>query len=159
MDVPRRKAQLRRTTTRLIAVTVLIGNAQLARTKIRAWNPRRDRVKNYRVEGRARYTTMTLEVGEFIRRVLIHALPKGFHRICHYGFFASGAKADDLTAARDLLATPAPAETDASESRMRAEKTCPRCGSRMHIVEVFDRGETPRHRPSPAPATIRIDTS
>ena len=42
MDVPRRKAQLRRTTTRLIAVTALIGNAQLARTKIRAWNPRRD---------------------------------------------------------------------------------------------------------------------
>ena len=61
------------------------------------------RVKNYRVEGRARYTTMTLDVGEFIRRVLIHVLPKGFHRIRHYGLFASGAKADDLTAAPLLI--------------------------------------------------------
>ena len=117
------------------------------------------RVKNYRVEGRARYTTMTLDVGEFIRRVLIHVLPKGFHRIRHYGLFASGAKADDLTAARDLLAAPAPAEADASESGTGAERTCPSCGGRMHIIEVFNRGETPRHRPSPAPATIRIDTS
>ncbi len=65
------------------------------------------RVKNYRVEGRARYTTMTLDVDEFIRRALIHVLPKGFHRVRHYGLFASGGKADDLTAARDLLTAPA----------------------------------------------------
>ena len=102
---------------------------------------------------------MTLDVGEFIRRVLIHVLTKGFHRIRHYGLFASGAKADDLTAARDLLAAPAPAEADASESGTGAEKTCPSCGGRMYIIEVFNRGETPRHRASPAPATIRIDTS
>jgi hypothetical protein len=117
------------------------------------------RVKYYRVEGRARYTTMTLDVGEFNRRVLIHVLPKGFHRIRHYGLFASGAKADDLTAARDLLAAPAPAEANACESGTGVERTCPSCGGHMHIIEVFNRGETPRHRPSPAPATIRIDTS
>jgi hypothetical protein len=39
------------------------------------------KVKNYRVEGPRRYTTMTLAIGEFIRRFLIHVLPKGFHRI------------------------------------------------------------------------------
>jgi hypothetical protein len=33
------------------------------------------KVKNYRVEGPARYTTMTLDIGEFIRRFLIHVLP------------------------------------------------------------------------------------
>jgi hypothetical protein len=44
------------------------------------------KVKNYRTEGSGRYTTMTLDVGEFIRRFLIHVLPKGFHRIRHYGF-------------------------------------------------------------------------
>jgi hypothetical protein len=33
---------------------------------------------------------MTLETGEFIRRFLIHVLPKGFHRIRHYGLLASG---------------------------------------------------------------------
>lgn len=42
-------------------------------------------VKNYRGEGRTRYTTITLDVGAFIRRVLIHVLPKGFHRISHHG--------------------------------------------------------------------------
>ncbi len=47
------------------------------------------KVKNYRIEGPGRYTTMTLDVGEFIRRFLIHVLPKGFHRIRHYGLFAS----------------------------------------------------------------------
>ena len=78
----------------------------------------------------------------------------------HYGLFASGAKADDLTTARDLLAAPAPAEADASEGETRAKRrTCPSCGGRMHIIEVFNRGETPRNRPSPAPARIRIDTS
>jgi hypothetical protein len=41
------------------------------------------KVKDYRVEGPGRYTTMTLEVAEFIRRFLIHVLPKGFHRIRH----------------------------------------------------------------------------
>jgi Putative transposase len=46
------------------------------------------KVKDYRVEGPGRYTTMTLGVGEFIRRFLSHVLPKGFHRIRHYGLFA-----------------------------------------------------------------------
>jgi len=41
------------------------------------------KVKDYRIEGPGRYTTMTLDVGEFIRRFLIHVLPKGFHRIRH----------------------------------------------------------------------------
>ena len=39
------------------------------------------KVKDYRVEGPGRYTTMTLSPGEFIRRFLLHVLPKGFHRI------------------------------------------------------------------------------
>ena len=43
------------------------------------------KVKDYRIEGPGRYTTMTLDAHEFIRRFLIHVLPKGFHRIRHYG--------------------------------------------------------------------------
>jgi len=39
--------------------------------------------KDYRIEGPARYKTMTLATDEFIRRFLIHVLPKGFHRIRH----------------------------------------------------------------------------
>jgi Putative transposase/Transposase zinc-binding domain len=46
------------------------------------------KVKNYRIEGPGRYTTMTLNVDEFVRRFLIHVLPEGFHRIRHYGLFS-----------------------------------------------------------------------
>jgi len=47
--------------------------------------------KDYRVECPDRYKTMTLEPGEFIRRFLMHVLPKGFHRIRHYGLLTNGA--------------------------------------------------------------------
>jgi len=40
-------------------------------------------VKDYRIEGPGRYKTMTLATPEFIRRFLMHVLPKGFHRIRH----------------------------------------------------------------------------
>jgi Putative transposase len=43
------------------------------------------RYKDYRRDGQARYRTMTLTPGEFIRRFLLHVLPKGFYRIRHYG--------------------------------------------------------------------------
>ena len=39
--------------------------------------------KDYRIEGPGRYKTMTLAIAEFIRRFLMHVLPKGFHRIRH----------------------------------------------------------------------------
>jgi Putative transposase len=62
-----------------------------------------------------RHKTMTLETHEFIRRFLIHVLPKGFHRIRHYGLFANGARAETIARARELLAVAAPeAETDAT---------------------------------------------
>jgi hypothetical protein len=47
---------------------------------------------------------MTLEVGEFIRRFLLHVLPKGFHRIRHYGLLAGSAKAQTIAKVRDILA-------------------------------------------------------
>lgn len=40
-------------------------------------------VKNYRADGPGRYTTMTLDAHEFVRRFLLHVLPSGFHRIRH----------------------------------------------------------------------------
>jgi Putative transposase/Transposase zinc-binding domain len=120
------------------------------------------KVKNYRLAGPARYTTMTLATGEFIRRFLIHVLPHGFHRIRHYGLFAGSAKAECIAAARKLLETPvtdssaASACDDASDT---LNPPCPYCGGRMRIINRFKPGETPRHRPSPRPITFRIDTS
>jgi hypothetical protein len=49
--------------------------------------------KDYRIEGPARYTTMTLDTHEFIRRFLMHVLPKGLHRIRHSGLLANGHRA------------------------------------------------------------------
>jgi hypothetical protein len=119
------------------------------------------RVKDYRIDGPGRYKTMTLEAHEFIRRFLIHVLPKGFHRIRHYGLLVSGVKADNLTLARKLLNVAAPApeyEEDASDPAI-PDMPCPCCNSAMRIIEVFEAGELPRHRPTTRPAVIRIDTS
>jgi hypothetical protein len=65
------------------------------------------RYKNYRRDGRARYRTMTLAPDEFFRRFLLHVLPKGFHRIRHYGLLASAGCKANIAHARELIAAPA----------------------------------------------------
>jgi predicted Zn-ribbon and HTH transcriptional regulator len=113
--------------------------------------------KDYRIEGRDRYKQMTLATDEFIRRFLIHVLPKGLHRIRHYGLFAKASCADNVAHARQLLA--AAKHQPTSPATDPSKPNCPCCGGRMIIIEVFERGATPRHQPT-APATlIRIDTS
>ena len=62
--------------------------------------------KDYRLDGSARFKTMTLAPDEFIRRFLIHVLPKGFHRIRHYGLLAKGNRGANIARARELLAAP-----------------------------------------------------
>ena len=64
------------------------------------------RWKDYRTDGPGRWKTMTLSPHEFIRRFLMHVLPKGFHRIRHYGLFANGNRAENVALARKLLAMP-----------------------------------------------------
>jgi hypothetical protein len=117
--------------------------------------------KDYRLEGSDRYKTMTLAVGEFIRRFLMHVLPKRFHRIRHYGLFANGARADNIARARELLkmaaadSEPASANTD----DLLHSHRCPCCGGRMIIIETFERGITPRTRPSTLALAIGFDSS
>jgi hypothetical protein len=119
--------------------------------------------KDYRADGRARHKVMTLATHEFIRRFLIHVLPKGFHRIRHYGLLTKSSCAENLARARELLAMPQPQGTPdisgGTDDPTTNSHPCPCCGGRMRIIEVFKRGETPRHRPSPGPVVIRIDTS
>src|SRR5262249_34617844 len=64
------------------------------------------RWKDYRLDGPDRWKTMTLHPHEFIRRFLMHVLPKGFHRIRHYGLFANGNRAENIDRARELLNVP-----------------------------------------------------
>src|SRR5271154_2691432 len=75
------------------------------------------RWKDYRIEGPGRWKTMTLTPHEFIRRFLMHVLPKGFHRIRHYGLLANATRAVNIARARELLAVPARSEQpDRSEA-------------------------------------------
>ena len=119
------------------------------------------RWKDYRVNGLDRWKTMRLHPHEFIRRFLMHVLPKGFHRIRHYGLFANANRAANIATARALLNVTPPA-ADPQEPPDIATDTprvlpcpCPRCGARMIVIEVFARGCEPRWRPTPG----RIDTS
>jgi predicted Zn-ribbon and HTH transcriptional regulator len=115
--------------------------------------------KDYRIESRDRYKQMTLATYEFIRRFLIHVLPKGFHRIRHYGLFAKSACADNIARARKLLAAAKPEGEPTTAAVDQSKPACPCCGGRMIIIEVFERGCKPRHRPTTPTNRIRIDTS
>jgi hypothetical protein len=119
------------------------------------------KVKDYRIEGPGRYTTMTLDVDEFIRRFLIHVLPKGFHRIRHYGLFAGSNRAETIDTVRKLLNLDPPAaeETGETDPIQPLAHPCPCCGGRMFVIETFEPGRQPRNRPTAPPAAIRIDTS
>jgi putative transposase/transposase-like zinc-binding protein len=116
--------------------------------------------KDYRIEGPDRHKVMTLSTDEFIRRFLIHVLPNGFHRIRHYGLFAKSARADNLARVRALLDAAAQYQADdADADNHKAIHACPHCGGRMIVIETFERGQTPHHRPSGPMIAIRIDTS
>ena len=87
----------------------------------------------------------------------MHVLPKGFHRIRHYGLFANGDRAANFARARELLGA-APRVIEAEEEKDAAPDEprvlpcpCPRCGGRSIVIEVFARGCEPRLRPTPAP--------
>ena len=88
--------------------------------------------KDYRIDGPDRWKTMRLHPHEFIRRFLLHVLPKGFHRIRHYGLFANANRADNIAKARALLgATRLPPTRNNSRmphrtSRVRLRCPCPR---------------------------------
>jgi hypothetical protein len=116
--------------------------------------------KDYRHNGQARYRTMTLPPDEFIRRFLLHTLPKGFHRIRHYGLLASAGRNANIARAREMIAATVPPldapvvrdNTDQAERVATDHRPpCPCCGGRMIIVETFERSGEPRGPPPGGP--------
>ena len=113
------------------------------------------RYKDYRRNGADRQQVMTLGVDEFIRRFLLHVLPRGFHRIRHYGLLASSAHKASLARARELLAVAPPCDDDVPEEPLDARPPCPCCGGHMIIIETFERWRQPRAPPHCTPPTGR----
>src|SRR6516164_3208644 len=112
------------------------------------------------INGAGRGRTMRLQPHEFMRRFLMHVLPKGFHRISHYGLFANANRAEHIATSRALLHIVPPADPqkqpDIPLDALRVLPCpCPRCGARMIVIAVFARGCEPRLRPMPS----TVDTS
>lgn len=109
------------------------------------------RYKDYRKDGPERQQVMTIGTDEFIRRFLTHVLPRGFHRIRHYGLLAASSRKASLALARQLLDV-APEPDDLPEASEDHRPPCPCCGGHMIIIETFERWRQPR--PPPASAIL-----
>lgn len=106
------------------------------------------RYKDYRREGTDRQQVMTLATDEFIRRFLLHVLPRGFHRIRHYGLLAGSSRKANLVHARELLNIIVPMDGDIADEPEDFRPPCPCCGGRMIIIEMFKRWRQPRGPPN-----------
>lgn len=111
------------------------------------------RYKNYRCSGADRQQVMTIAANEFIRRFLLHTLPRGFHRIRHYGLLAGSTRKDSLARARKMLGVAPKPEEPAVEETSDQRPPCPCCGGIMVIIETFAPWCQPRAPPTSRPST------
>jgi len=112
------------------------------------------RYKDYRRGGADRQQVMTLSAHEFIRRFLLHVLPKGFHRIRHYGLLTGTTRKVHLERARELLSVaPLPVDAPPTSELDDARPPCPCCGGHMVVIETFERWRQPRAPPHGTSAT------
>ena len=77
---------------------------------------------------------MTVSADEFIRRFLVHVLPKGFVRIRHFGFMANYQRSSSLGLCRQLLGM-AIALPPTEIAQSASSWICPRCGGVMKVLE------------------------
>ena len=105
------------------------------------------RYKDYRRGGADRQQVMTLAADEFIRRFLLHALPRGFHRIRHYGLLSSGTRKASLERVRQLLEVAPAAPDDAPVEPNDVRPACSCCGGHMVVIEIVQGRYQPRAPP------------
>jgi hypothetical protein len=118
------------------------------------------RVKDYRLKGAGRHTTMTMDTSEFIRRFLIHVLPRGQHRIRHYGFYGNGNRAANIARIRQLLGANISDQGraddngpgDADKPPRTLALPCPCCGGQLVIINTIAPAKHPRAPPKTARA-------
>src|SRR6202046_1698082 len=79
---------------------------------------------------------MTLALDEFLRRFLLHLLPKGFVRIRHFGFLANRRRSALLPLCFAALGTvPVPMEPETTAQESDPLWRCPKCGGAMAVIE------------------------
>jgi hypothetical protein len=97
------------------------------------------RYKDYAHDSKKR--KMTVSADEFLRRFLLHVLPRGFVRIRHFGFLANRSRAQLVTICRRLLTFVPLARSPTVVAPPPRQWPCPNCGAAMIIVEKL----TPRN--------------
>jgi hypothetical protein len=81
---------------------------------------------------------MTLSLDEFLRRFLLHVLPKGFVRIRNFGFLANRWRATVLPLCRqslDVIQRPQTQQEVSAANQSRPLWRCPKCGGPMVVIE------------------------
>jgi hypothetical protein len=89
---------------------------------------------------RGKQKVITVSAHEFLRRFLIHVLPRGLVRIRHFGLFANRRRSAALQRCRELLGTAACVDPPEPPSRR-----CPACSGIMLVVERLTRGQLHFH--------------
>ena len=106
---------------------------------------------------------MTLNAEEFIRRFLLHVLPRGFVKLRHFGFLANRGRRKNIVLCHKLLAASSTAPPDLASPPCHSDKAeidtadhCPRCkvGS-MRILEMLP----PQADAMAVSAAVQLDTS
>ena len=80
---------------------------------------------------------LTLSLDEFLRRFLLHLLPKGFVRIRNFGFLANRKRAITVPLCLSLLGSPTEATQEASTPSPSDLWRCPHCGGPMRVIQRF----------------------
>ena len=102
------------------------------------------RWKDYAHGGKKR--KMTLAAEEFIRRFLLHVLPKGLVCIRHYGWMANRCRRDRAALCRELLAAEPAQSVAANAADLPRGRRCPVCGGVIEVVEMILPRELSRRR-------------
>jgi rubredoxin len=86
---------------------------------------------------------LTLSSDEFLRRFLLHILPKGFVRIRNFGFLANRKRAKLLPLCLHLLGATQPPQAEAHASGAQDPQSwrCPKCGGPMRVIQRFTAAE------------------
>jgi hypothetical protein len=103
------------------------------------------RWKDYAHGGKKRKMTLTGE--EFIRRFLLHVLPKGLVRIRHYGWMANRCRRERAALCRALLGAEAE-EPESVQDQSTHVRRCPNCGGLVEVVEIILPPELARRQTS-----------